>query len=80
MYFVSSPGDFLRCGLKHTNIKLQTLQAKDLILLFEVRIRDGNSSVVGNRYIKPDEKTDFVFTCKKVICLGIESQFTYWWI
>ena len=41
LYFVSLPGYTWECGLKHTNIRLQTLQDKDMILLIEDGIRGG---------------------------------------
>ena len=40
--------------MKNTDIQLQTLQDKDLILLIENNIRGGISSVMGDRYIKSD--------------------------
>ena len=44
-----------QCALKYTDIKSQTLQDKDLILLIENKIRGGISSVMGDRYVKSDE-------------------------
>ena len=38
--------------MKYTEIKLQTLQDKDLILLLENNIRGGISAVMGDRYVK----------------------------
>ena len=55
LYCVSLPGYTYQCALKYTNIKLQTLQDKDLILLIENNIRGGISSVMGDRYVKSDE-------------------------
>ena len=52
LYFVSLPGYTWQCGLKYTGINLQTLQDKDMILLLEIYIRRGISSVMGDRYIK----------------------------
>ena len=46
-YCVSLPGYTYQCALKYTDIKLQTLQDKDLILLIENNIRGGVSSVMG---------------------------------
>ena len=51
LYCVSLPGYTWLCGLKNTNIKLQTLQDKELILLLENNIRGGISSVMGDRYV-----------------------------
>ena len=61
LYCVSLPGYTYQCALKYTDIKLQTLQDKDLILLLENNIRGGISSVMGDRYVKSDEN-------KKIIC------------
>ena len=55
LYCVSLPGYTNQCALKYTDIKLQTLQDKDLILLIENIIREGISSVMGDRYMKSDE-------------------------
>ena len=46
LYCVSLPGYTWECGLKYTNIRLQTLQDKDMILLLENNIRGGISSVM----------------------------------
>ena len=48
-------------GLKYTNIKLQTLQDKDLILLLENNIRGGISSVMGDRYVKSDDNKKILY-------------------
>ena len=56
LYCVSLPGYTYQCALKYTDIKLQTLQDKDLILLIENNIRGCISSVMGDRYVKADEK------------------------
>ena len=55
LYCVSLPGYTWRCGLKYTGINLQILQDKDMILLIEINIRGGISSVMGDRYVKSDE-------------------------
>ena len=55
LYCVSLPGYNYQCALKYTDIKLQTLQDKVLILLIENNIRGGISSVMGDRYVKSDE-------------------------
>ena len=61
LYCVSLPGYTYQCALKYTNIKLQTLQDKDLILLIESNIRGGVSSVMGNRYVKSDENNKIIY-------------------
>ena len=55
LYCMSLPGYTYQCALKYTDIKLQTLQDNDLILLIENNIRGGISSVIGDRYVKSDE-------------------------
>ena len=52
---MSVPSYTYQCALKHTDINLQTLQDKDLILLIENIIRGGISSVMGDRYVESDE-------------------------
>ena len=60
LYCVSLPGYTYQCALKYTNIKLQSLQDKDLILLIENNIRGGVSSVKGDRYVKSDENKKMI--------------------
>ena len=61
LYCVSLPGYTYQCALKYTDIKLQTLQDKDLILLKENNIRGGISSVMGDRYVKSEENNKIVY-------------------
>ena len=61
LYCVNLPGYTYKCAVKYTNIKLQTLQGKDLILLKENNIRGGISSVMGNRYVKSDEDNKIIY-------------------
>ena len=61
LYCVSLLGYTYQCALKYTDIKLQTLQDKDLILLIENNIRGGISSVMGNRYVKSDENNEIIY-------------------
>ena len=58
---VSLPGYTWQCGLIYTGISSQTIQDKDLILTLENKIRGGISSVMGDKYIKSDEK--------KILCM-----------
>ena len=58
---MSLPGYTYQCALKYTDIKLQTLQDKDLILLIEYNIRGGISSVMGDRYVKSDENKKILY-------------------
>ena len=61
LYCVSLPGYTYQCALKYTDIKLQTLQDKDLILLIENNIRGDISSVMGDRYVKSDENNKIIY-------------------
>ena len=61
LYCVSLPGYTYQCALQYTNIKVQTLQDKDLILLIENNIRGGISSVMGDRYVKSDENIEIIY-------------------
>ena len=61
LYCVSLPGYTWECGLKYTNIKLQTLQDKDMILSSENGIRGGISGVVGDRYVKSDKNKKILY-------------------
>ena len=61
LYCVSLPSYTYQCALKYTDIKLQTLQHKDLILLIENNIRGGISSVMGDRYVKSDENKKIIY-------------------
>ena len=61
LYFVSLPGYTWSCGLKYTNIKLQTLQDKEMILLLENGIRGGISGVFGDRYVKSDKNKKILY-------------------
>ena len=61
LYCVSLPGYTYQCASKDTDIKLQTLQDNDLILLVEKNIRGGISSVVGDRYVKSDENKKILY-------------------
>ena len=58
---MSLPGYTYQCALKYTDIKLQTIQDKDLILLIENQIRGGISSVMGDRYVKSDESKKIIY-------------------
>ena len=54
LYCISLPGFTWQCGMKYTDIKIRTLQDKNLILTLENNIRGGISSVMGDRYVKSD--------------------------
>ena len=61
LYCVSLPGYTYQCALKCTDIKLQTLQDKDLILLLENNISGCISSVMGDRNVKLDVNKKVIY-------------------
>ena len=61
LYFVSLPGYTWACGLKHTNIRLQTLHDKEMILLLENGVRGGISGVMGDKYVKSDKDKNILY-------------------
>ena len=61
LYCVSLPSYTYQCALKYTNIKLQTLQDTDLILLIENNICGGITSVMGDRYVISDKKKKLLY-------------------
>ena len=61
LYCVSLPGYTWQYGMKYTDINLQTLQDKEMILLLENNIRGGISSVMGDRYIKSDDNKKILY-------------------
>ena len=71
LYCVSVSGYTWQCGLKYTRINLQTLQDKDMILLLENNIRSGISAVLGDRYVKSDEKKRF---CIQMLIISMVTQ------
>ena len=64
LYDVSLLGYTWQCGVKYTDIKLQKLQDVDMTLPLENIINRSISSIMGDRYIKSDDKkNDFVYRC-----------------
>ena len=61
IYCVSVPGYTWQCGLKFADIKLKTLQDKDMILLLENNNRGGISGVTGDGYVKSDENEKILY-------------------
>ena len=52
LHCVGLPNYTWQCGMKHTDIKLQTLQDKDMFLLLENNICGGVRSIMGSRHVK----------------------------
>ena len=65
LYCVNVPGYTWQCGMKYADIKLQTLQIKDMILLLENIIRGCISSVMGVRHVESDENKKILYVDAK---------------
>ena len=61
LYSYSLPGYTWKAGLKSTNIKLDYIKCKELLLLLENNIRGGISSVMGNRHVQSDENKQILY-------------------
>ena len=61
LWCISLPGYTYPCSLNYTDIKLQTLQDKDLILLIENNIRGGISIIMGGHYVKSNENIEITY-------------------
>ena len=61
LYCVSLPGYTYECDLNYTDVNLQPLQDKDMILLLENYIRGGISSVMDDRYIISDDSIKILY-------------------
>ena len=61
LYCISLPGYTYQIALKYTDIKLETLPDKDLILLLKSNIRGGILSVMGDRYVKSDDNKKIIY-------------------
>ena len=72
---MSLPGFTYQCALKYTDIKLQTLQDRGLILIIENKIRGGISSVMGDRFVKSDENKKIIYTVATNLYGHSMSQF-----
>ena len=58
---MSLPGYTWQCGMKHTDMKLQKFQDKDMILLLGNSIRGGVSSIMGSIYEKSREDKKILY-------------------
>ena len=61
LYSYSLPGYTWKAGLKLTNIKLDFIKDKELLLLLENNIRGGISSVMGDRHVQSDENKQIIY-------------------
>ena len=58
---MNPPGYTWQCGLKYTDIKLQTLQNNELILSLKNKTLGGKSSVIDDRYLKSEENEKVLY-------------------
>ena len=61
LYTFSAPGYTWKAGLKLTNIKLDFIKDKHLLLLLENIIRGGISGVMGNRLFESNENKQILY-------------------
>ena len=61
LYSYSLPGYTWKAGLKLTNIELDYIKSKEILLLLENNIRGGISSVMGDRHVQSDEKKQILY-------------------
>ena len=61
LYSYSLPGYTWKAGLKLTDIKLDFIKDKELLLLLENNIRGGISSVMGDRHVQSDENKQILY-------------------
>ena len=61
LYSYSLPGCTWKAGLKLTNIELDYINCKELLLLLENNIRGGISSVMGDRHVQSDENKQILY-------------------
>ena len=61
LYSYSLPGYTWKAGLKLTDIKLDFIKDKNLLLLLENNIRGGISSVMGDRHVQSDENKQILY-------------------
>ena len=65
--------------MKYTDIKLQTLQDKDLMSTLENNIRGGVSSVMGDRYVKSDENKKILYIdANNLYVWGLSEDLPYY--
>ena len=61
LYSYSLPGYTWKAGLKLTNIKLDYIKCKEILLLLENNIRGGISSVMGYRFVESNENKQILY-------------------
>ena len=67
LYSYSLPGYTWKAGLKLTDMKLDFIKDKELLLLVENNIRGGISSVMGDRHVQSDENKQILYISMQII-------------
>ena len=62
LYCLSLPGSTWQCGLNYFDEKLQKLQHEEVVLSLGKIIRGGISSVMRDRFAKPGEKKEILYS------------------
>ena len=75
LYSYSLPGYTWKAGLKLTNIELDYIKCKELLLLLENNIRGGISSVMGDRHVQSDENKQILYIDAKNLYGWAMSQY-----
>ena len=75
LYSYSAPGYTWKAGLKLTNIKLDFIKDKELLLLLENNIRGGISSVMGDRHVQSDENKQILYIDANILYGWAMSQY-----
>ena len=65
----------MESGLKLTNIKLDYIREKELLLLLENNIRGGISSVMGDRHVQSDENKQILYSDANNVYGWARSQY-----
>ena len=64
-----------KAGLKLTNIKLDFIKDKHLLLLLENNIRGGISSVMGDRFVESNENKQILYIDANILYGWAMSQY-----
>ena len=75
LYSYSLPGYTWKAGLKLTNIKLDFLKDKDLLLLLKNNIQGGISSVMGDRFVESNENKQILYIDANNLYIWALSQY-----
>ena len=75
LFSFSAPGYTWKAGLKLTNIKIDFIKDKHLLLLLENNIPGGISSVMGDRIVESNENKQILYIDAKILYGWAMSQY-----